>query len=462
MKTSRLEFNEAEGTAIISGLESIVNILVMARQGYFPRIDPRVQFLTVNGPGVYARAEFSEAMAAHMLSAWNKLKWINPSRKVRLNCFELAALAFAYRMAIKEELAPEDVLAKVPGLADKLERYRKRAKRAAIKQIGRDAYGEQAECWRRFLQYVHSILCFRPTLRKSSALLVFHRDRREKLLALAAEVAPTADPVQLRHLVDLAKSEVLRDRHLETLGLLVENDTRGREFMARFLLKRIDPELLAPEFQTLDIRQSAREERLRSVMVLDAPDWPADEVQVTETTGEEHRDAIEVPLPSVESLVEAPVAPLLAAIPKTLPTQREVSEHYAGWLLDEADPEDWAEISKNIQYLAWNATARYTREATSKTIAEAIVEAKPVETKPVCVAVLSIEVQRNDVPMTSFDIANFYAEWGVRWLLAVRPDLGLAYNATVEGMRLAREKLALLDVSAQKCKLDEIYRRYHL
>ena len=33
MKTNRLEFNEAEGAAILPGLESIVNILVMARQG---------------------------------------------------------------------------------------------------------------------------------------------------------------------------------------------------------------------------------------------------------------------------------------------------------------------------------------------------------------------------------------------------------------------------------------------
>jgi hypothetical protein len=443
MKTSRLEFNEAEGAAILPGLESIVNILVMARQGYFPRIDPRVQFLTVNGPSVYAQAEFSETMDAHMLSARNKLKWINPSRKVRLNCFELAALAFAYRMVIKEELAPEDVLAKVPGLADKLERYRKRAKRAAIKQIGGDAYGEQAECWRKFLQYIHSILCFRPTLWKSSASRVFHIDQREKVLALAVAVAPTADPVQLGQMADLAKRELLRGRHPETLGMVVSDDACGGKFMARFLLNRIDPYLLAPEFQSLDIRQSARGELLKKALVIDEPDEPANEVPVAEQIVEEQGDTTEVPLPSVESPAEVPAALLVSAISSTLPTRQELAEHYAQWLFEEVDPADWEKISKLAHYLVWTYTCRYVRQTTSKTIAEAIVEAKPIERKTVHVALLSIEVQHSDVPLTLDDIINFYAEWGASWLLAVNPARTPACNATVEGLHLARKQFVM-------------------
>ena len=418
-----------------------------------------MQFLTVNGPSVYAQAEFSETMDAHMLSARNKLKWINPSRKVRLNCFELAALAFAYRMVIKEELAPEDVLAKVPGLADKLERYRKRAKRAAIKQIGGDAYGEQAECWRRFLQYIHSILCFRPTLWKSIASRVFHIDRREKVLALAVAVAPTADPVQLGQMADLAKRELLRGRHPETLGMVVSDDACGGKFMARFLRNRIDPYLLAPEFQALDIRQSARGELLKKALVLDEPDEPVCEVQVSEKIGDEHRNIIEVPFQSAESPAEVPAAPLVSTIPTILPTQQKLAEHYAQWLLGEADPEYWPEINQQIQHLAWNFTRRYVRETTSKTIAEAIVEAKPSETKTVHVAALSMEVQASDVPLSALDIINFYAEWGASWLLAVNPDRTPACNATVEGLRLAREQWACLDPLTRQCKLDAIYRR---
>jgi hypothetical protein len=459
VKNSRLQLNEAEVAAILPALVLIVNILASAGLGHFPRIDPRVQFLTVSGPRVYAQAEYDKTMNGYVLSALNKLKWINPSRKVRLNCFELAALLFAYRMVIKEELAPEDVLAKVPGLADKLEKYRKRAKRAAIKQIGGDAYGEQTACWQRFLQYIHCILCFRPILWRSSASRIFHRDRREKLLALATEVAPTADPARLRHLVDNAKREVIRDRHPVTLGMLVEDDTRGREFLAQFLIDRIAPELLAPEFQPLCIRQSARGELLKKALVIDEPDEPAYEVQVSETTGDEHRNIVEVPLPSVESPAEVPAALLVSAIPKTLPTWQELAEHYAQWLIEELDPEDWETISRLAHSLAWEYTSRYVRQTTSKTIAEAIVEAKPIERKTVHVAVLSIEVQHRDVPLTALDFINFYAEWGASWLLAVNPARTPACNATVEGLRLAREQWARLDPLTQQCKLDAIYRR---
>jgi hypothetical protein len=45
---------------------------------------------------------------------------MNPSRKVRLNCFHLAGLAFALRLVQSEKLVPEGVLAKVPALATKL------------------------------------------------------------------------------------------------------------------------------------------------------------------------------------------------------------------------------------------------------------------------------------------------------------------------------------------------------
>ena len=392
METSRLQLNHAEVAAIGPALEEIVNTLAGARRGHFPRIDPRVQFLTVNGPRVYAQAEFDEAMYGHLLSARNKLKYLNPSRKVRLNSFVLAALAFAHRMVKREDLAPAEVLAEVPMLAQKLEKYRKRAKRATIKQIGSDAYGEQTACWHRFLQYIHSVLCFRPVLWRSSAQRIFHRDRREMMLAHATDVAPTADPAQLRRLVDLAKREIQRDRHPVTLGMLASNETLGREFMAGFLVKHIDPYLLTPEFQPLCILQSVREEQLKKALVFDQDDEPLDEVQVAEQIVVEQGYATDVPLPGVESPAEVPAAPLVSAIPKILPTQQEFAEHYAQWLLEEADPEYWADINKQIQYLAWKYTSRYARETTSKTIAEAIVEAKPIETKTVHVASLSIEV----------------------------------------------------------------------
>jgi hypothetical protein len=401
-----------------------------------------VQFQSINGNSVYAEAAPSEIMAEYILTARNKLKSITASRKVRLNSFQLAACAYAFRMVRKEKLAPMKILAKVPGLAGKLERYRKRAKREAIKQIGGNAYGEQTARWRKFLKYVHCILCYRPAQWKTSALRLIHRDQREMMLARATEVAPTAEPAQLLRFVDLAKREIQRYRHPVTLGMLASNETLGREFMAGFLLKHIDPYRLAPEFQSLDILQSTRGEQLKKALVLDQDDEPAYEAQVAEMIVEEQGDTTEVPLPSVESPAEVPAAPLVSAIPKTLPTQQELAEHYAQWLLEEVDPADWEKINKLIQYLAWNETNRFVRETNSKTIAEAIIEAKPIETKTAHVALLSIEVQHRDEPLTLDDIINFNAEWGASWLLAVNPAPAPACNANVEGIRLARKQLA--------------------
>jgi hypothetical protein len=259
----------SEAAAILPGLEAVVNAIGDARLGHFPRIDPRVQFPS-STVSVYAQVEASEIMAAHMLTARNELKWIQDSREVLLNSFQLAGAAFSFRLVEREKLVPEEVLAKVPTLAEKLEKYRKRTKRAAIKELGGDAYGEQAECWRRFVQYLRCIMCFRPTFRRSTGPRLIHRDRREKLLTLAKEVAPTLDPARLRYLVDLAKREVLRGRHPETLGLLVEDDMRGREFLARFISKHDGPYVLASEFQSLDVQQSERGERMKAGLVLGA------------------------------------------------------------------------------------------------------------------------------------------------------------------------------------------------
>jgi hypothetical protein len=442
MKTSCLTINEAQVAAILPGLEAMMNAIGDARLGHFPRLDPRVQFSGSNGSSVYSQAESDETMAGHILTARNKLKWLNPSHKVRLNSFELAAAAFALRLVKREALAPEDVLAKVPGLADKLEKYRRRAKRAAIKEIGLVAYKEQAERWNRFLQWMHCILCYRPTLWKSSALRLIHRDRREKLLELATEVAPTANPAQLRHVVGLAKRELLRGRHPETLGLVVSDDARGREFMARFIGKRMDPEILAPEFQSLDVRQAACGERLKKALVIDEPDEPVHEVQVAATTGEEHRDTAGVPVPSAYSSSDAP-ADFLAptANPESIPTQDELTLLYTRWLAREFDPGDWDSITKQTQLEIW----RPYREPKRATAANTAVSNDP-------------EIRPDYFGADAFEANNLYAMWGARWLTTKNPNPNAAIEATIEGFRLV-DAWERMSYGTQKSKLDAIYLR---
>jgi hypothetical protein len=271
------------------------------------------------------------------VSARNKLRAISGFRKVRLKSFELAACAFALRLVQKETLVHKDVLSKVQALAGRLEKYRKRAKRAAIKEIGRNAYKEQAESWRRHLQFMHCILCYRPVLSRLKSPRLLHRDQREQLLRIAKEVAPPADPARLRELVDLARREVRRGRHGTKLRTLLSDEVRAKQFMVQFILKRDSPDILAPKFQPLDVRQAHCGERMKAAMVLE--DESAHAIQTQKKQGEKPRDSPEIPIPTVDNGSEASTAfvtPFLDQ--KAIPTLEELVELYAGWLLAELIP----------------------------------------------------------------------------------------------------------------------------
>jgi hypothetical protein len=159
--TSRITLNGSELAVIRPGLQMMAGALGSARHGHFPRLDPRVQFATTAVPSVFAQAEFSDVMAGHVVSTKDRLASVGPSRKILLNVFEFEAAAFALRFGLREKLVPEEARSKALALASKLEKYRKRAKRATIRWIGQADYKGRAESWSRFLLYMKSSACGR-------------------------------------------------------------------------------------------------------------------------------------------------------------------------------------------------------------------------------------------------------------------------------------------------------------
>ena len=67
--------------------------------------------------------------------------------------FELAALAFALRVP-RTASASKGIPEEHKKLVDKLEDYRKRAKRATIQKRGGPAYSDSATRWKRFLGWM--------------------------------------------------------------------------------------------------------------------------------------------------------------------------------------------------------------------------------------------------------------------------------------------------------------------
>jgi hypothetical protein len=290
--------------------------------------------------------------------------------------------------------------------------------------MARTFYKEQSERWSRHLQWLRSILCYRPILWRSRVPRLVHRDRRETLLAFAREVAPTAEPARLRHLVGLAKREVLRDRHRTTLGLLVSNDGRGREFMAQFIFKHDGPDVLAPEFQPLDVRQSARWERLKAAMVIDAQDEPAREVRAQQETCNQHLETVKVSIPNVDPRSETSPALLAPSTnPEPLPTLDELAEFYSEWLLAELHPMSWDAITKQTRLEIWRPFKEHKRAAASNAIVS-----NGAKFRPSCVG------------SDGFDMNNLYADWGARWLVTKNPNPDTVSKACQEGLRIAGEK----------------------
>ena len=85
-------------------------------------------------------------------------------------------------------------------------------------------------------------------------------------------VVATADQQQVHDLADLARREFRRRRHIEvsaTLRALSEDHGKARQFLAQFIVKRLGPEILAPEFQSLDVRQPDRAEKLKLALRID-------------------------------------------------------------------------------------------------------------------------------------------------------------------------------------------------
>jgi len=241
----RVSLSARQVSVILPGLEAVLNGIAGARLDHYPhrnpadRVDPELS-------KVHESRAFDEAMAARILSMRNKLKSLGRSRKLRLDAFDLAATAFAVRFGQREQLmeAPAEDVAK---LLARLEKFRKRTKRAAISEVGKLAYDEEAIRWRRFASWLRYNLCYfhlpRP---KTYGLKRTYQMHFEQVLALTGEALTSngyavLPPDQLRRIAKLAMAELRRGRHpgLTVLEIL-RNREKGLEFLFRFIQKRID------------------------------------------------------------------------------------------------------------------------------------------------------------------------------------------------------------------------------
>ena len=271
-----IRFSKHETAVILPALEDMLNRI--AEAVYFDRYARRdATRVPYRGEEIYRGRQFDDDMYVHLLSCRNQLKFEGASKVVDLDAFELAAAALAFRVVRKEKLVSKEMLASpsVAGLECKLENARKRAMRAAIKQNGLDLYQDQASRWEHFSEWLrHNVLYYRPRRQSNKHRTRLYTEQRDAMRALAMQVVvETADREQIYHVVDLARRELRRKRHVEvspTLRALLNDPEKARQFLAKFLIERLDPEILRPEFQSLDVRQSNLGERLKLALKIGA------------------------------------------------------------------------------------------------------------------------------------------------------------------------------------------------
>jgi hypothetical protein len=173
----------------------------------------------------------------------------------QLNCFDLAACAFAVRVTLLRLNRREiRVSTKYPDraarrLLARLETARKRAKRAFIQEFGPDVYRERADNWRLFVRWMRWYFLdgYGVVSRRGPSLLRKHQRQWVATLmdwarsALIARESPVPPDAELRRLVRMAVRYVRRMRTgFFNVPDLVRNKGDAAVWLAKFIEVRMD------------------------------------------------------------------------------------------------------------------------------------------------------------------------------------------------------------------------------
>jgi hypothetical protein len=263
----RVRISPAESLLLMPGLDTVVNGLAEAKLGAFPHRHPydRIDFIA---SAVYEDRAYDDEMATRVINLRWKLREIPQSRKIRVDSVDLAVAAFALRLwkTHKPSDVTEETSAGVKPLEAKLERYRQRAKRAAIKTSveGNNSYQETAERWRRFASWAkYHLLYFKLPNNRQPWRAKFWKDQRQQLTmaitaALGERFFEVPNDAEMPKLVTLLTRSLRCCRHPMGLGELLQTPQSHTDFLVAFVQKRVElkplPGAPVPLWQALSDR----------------------------------------------------------------------------------------------------------------------------------------------------------------------------------------------------------------
>ena len=371
---------------LVNGLGSFIYLGSTAHANPFERIDPQLS-------AVHEDRQFDLEFSEWVFYVRNQIKLPPQSCKFQFTAVELSILALAAR--VTRRLRKTSSRVSRP-LQDKLETFRKRAKRAAIAELGEQEYKETTLKWRHFLSWMRFyLLCFRMPLPPGTVKMIW-RDQRSQLEALIKNAISEMSDAQVPDsticgLAGLLKAELRRGyRHPVILTEMLRGDPASLPVLRNFLLKRLDLDPLKPKSEPYYMR-------------LADPLKPAPMLAI-DSEGQQHKDeAKSIP----ESVVTA--GPVSAAKPvrhkdPTSLTDAEAVRCLVPWW--EAVPSAYrADVWEDAQWQLTRFLPRFVMPTTAVTSEELFQQTRPSDTAEIAPEVI-----------------NLYVKWLLGWCLALTSD----------------------------------------
>lgn len=200
-----------------------------------------------------AKDKYDQVLIERILRLWERMYPVfessTASHRLRADAFELAVLALCVRVTKTQSrhghICVSLNVKVVERFLAKLERYRKRAKRAWLASAAEEVYWDYQTRWRKLLVWIHLHLLFCHCNRPKAASR--SRDKRgyvKHCLALVRDglrqerIPPPAEK-DLRRLVRLAMRYVSRERTYVTLGSLLHGGPSAQRYLTKFVMERL-------------------------------------------------------------------------------------------------------------------------------------------------------------------------------------------------------------------------------
>jgi hypothetical protein len=254
LPTTRISITLQEFQLLSPGLEILANGLATAKLGAFPYRHPWDR-LDTGESDIHRDRAYDEEMAQRIVTTRATLIGMTETRKVRWDVFQISIAALALRLGKSKARTRSPARGLERGnehheLSLKLEKYRKRARRAGLAKLGSTEFAKAAESWRKFNQWVRYHLLQFTFRTKSSPLHVLKTRELRKAVgemiqhALRERCHAELSEAVLGKMVTLAKSSFLRGRQSMTLNELLASGDKGRDLLSAFVNARMEPTYL--------------------------------------------------------------------------------------------------------------------------------------------------------------------------------------------------------------------------